>query len=63
MAVDVNAILKQLYIIDDMLFPSKNRIGGLVVKLAVAKPHSSVSASPGFDSRPMQAFFLWLAHP
>ena len=36
-----------------------NRIGGLVVKLAVAKPtirlrlESSVSASPGFDSRPM----------
>ena len=29
------------------------RIGGLVVKLAVAKLHSSVSASPGFDSRPM----------
>jgi hypothetical protein len=30
-------------------------IGGLVVKLAVAIP---VSASPGFDSRPMQSYFL-----
>ena len=30
-----------------------NRIGGLVVKLAVAIHHWTVSASPGFDSRPM----------
>ncbi|KAL1795520.1 hypothetical protein ACET3X_005744 [Alternaria dauci] len=30
------------------------RIGGLVVKLAVAILHRTVSASPGFDSRPMQ---------
>jgi hypothetical protein len=30
-----------------------NRIGGLVVKLAVAIHHRTVSASPGFDSRPM----------
>jgi hypothetical protein len=29
-------------------------IGGLVVKLAVAILHRTVSASPGFDSRPMQ---------
>ena len=28
-------------------------IGGLVVKLAVAILHRTVSASPGFDSRPM----------
>ena len=28
-------------------------IGGLVVKLAVAIHHRRVSASPGFDSRPM----------
>jgi hypothetical protein len=33
---------------------SKPRIGGLVVKLAVAIHHRTVSASPGFDSRPMQ---------
>ena len=33
------------------------RIGGLVVKLAVAI-HWTVSASPGFDSRPMQALFF-----
>ena len=31
----------------------KPRIGGLVVKLAVAILHRTVSASPGFDSRPM----------
>jgi hypothetical protein len=29
-----------------------------VVKLAVAKLHSSVSASPGFDSRPMHYILL-----
>jgi hypothetical protein len=28
-------------------------IGGLVVKLAVAILYRTVSASPGFDSRPM----------
>ena len=33
------------------------RIGGLVVKLAVAILHRTVSASPGFDSRPMQRVF------
>jgi hypothetical protein len=36
-------------------------IGGLVVKLAVAK-HSfecATSASPGFDSRPMQFLFAF----
>jgi hypothetical protein len=33
--------------------PSISRIGGLVVKLAVAILHRTVSASPGFDSRPM----------
>ena len=35
------------------------RIGGLVVKLAVAILHWTVSASPGFDSRPMH-YLLWL---
>ena len=37
-----------------------SRIGGLVVKLAVAILHRTVSASPGFDSRPMHyaLFFL-----
>ena len=38
-------------------------IGGLVVKLAVAILHRTVSASPGFDSRPMQALFLLLRRP
>jgi hypothetical protein len=32
---------------------SNHRIGGLVVKLAVATLYRTVSASPGFDSRPM----------
>jgi hypothetical protein len=39
-------------------FPSSNHrisIGGLVVKLAVA---ITVSASPGFDSRPMHPSFM-----
>ena len=35
-----------------------NCIGGLVVKLAVAILTRTVSASPGFDSRPMQQYFL-----
>jgi hypothetical protein len=37
----------------DISISSKNRIGGLVVKLAVAILSRTVSASPGFDFRPM----------
>jgi hypothetical protein len=40
------------------LSPSTFCIGGLVVKLAVAILQRTVSASPGFDSRPMQVFFF-----
>jgi hypothetical protein len=49
----------QYIIIRDLLRPtfikSHDCIGGLVVKLAVAILHNdrTVSASPGFDSRPM----------
>ena len=37
-------------------FAQITSIGGLVVKLAVAIHHRTVSASPGFDSRPMHYF-------
>ena len=52
----------QYLYINQILHNKRNKnpicIGGLVVKLAVAKLNSSVSASPGFDSRPMHTFFL-----
>jgi hypothetical protein len=41
-------------IIPSKSVPSLSRIGGLVVKLAVAICSRATSASPGFDSRPMQ---------
>jgi hypothetical protein len=44
----------------DNTFNSNYRIGGLVVKLAVAKHvQCPVSASPGFDSRPMHSDLLF----